>query len=259
MSGHAIGPRGPRRAAWLRWAMLVVGLLFLAVGIVWLFAPSMIGDKTAEQYRWFFGAWFWGTPVVPTDDEPPLDRANAVAAIYLGVVLITQYLFLLPRGSWRLRLTGEGRPMILAAVGAGFIAMVITVGAIASLLTFGKLWAETLESIGSWWPVWVMMALWWTLWTVLLWRYWRDMDHPTAVARTMRWLIGGTILEMLIAGPVHVWIAREDECFCARGSYTGLVFGLTAVVWLFGPGVWLLFLRERRRRRPLVDSQGDRA
>ena len=73
-----------------------------------------------------------------------------------------------------------------------------------------------------------------------------------------RALLAGTVLELLVSGPAHVWAVRrqsaglfDHDCYCARGSYTGLVFGCTALVWLFGPGVFLLVLRERKRREEL--------
>ena len=63
--------------------------------------------------------------------------------------------------------------------------------------------------------------------------------------RIIRGLIAGSILELFVSIPIFV--TRQDDCYCARSSYTGLVFGATALLWAFGPGVLLLFLREKRR------------
>jgi len=52
---------------------------------------------------------------------------------------------------------------------------------------------------------------------------------------------------------VPVYATRQDDCYCARGSYTGLVFGATVLLWAFGPGVFLLFVREKRRTEKLLD------
>ena len=67
-------------------------------------------------------------------------------------------------------------------------------------------------------------------------------------------LIAGTMLEMMIAAPVHAWVMhdRGDDCYCRRGSYTGVVFGCTAIVWVFGPGVLMLLAREKKRRETLL-------
>jgi len=64
----------------------------------------------------------------------------------------------------------------------------------------------------------------------------------------------GSILEVLVSGPIQALTAEhaggiKENCYCAKGSYTGLVFGLTALLWLFGPGVAFLALREKLRRQ----------
>jgi hypothetical protein len=70
--------------------------------------------------------------------------------------------------------------------------------------------------------------------------------------------MGGSILEMLIAAPVHVLILRskdeKESCYCEMGSYTALVLGGTVLLWTFGPGLVLLFLREKARRQPLLSG-----
>ncbi|MHC4409176.1 MAG: FmdB family zinc ribbon protein [Planctomycetota bacterium] len=70
--------------------------------------------------------------------------------------------------------------------------------------------------------------------------------------RILRALIAGTVLELLVAAPVHAACYKRDDCYCTRGSYTALVFGGTALFWVFGPGVFLLYLRERKRRGRLL-------
>jgi hypothetical protein len=50
---------------------------------------------------------------------------------------------------------------------------------------------------------------------------------------------------------VHVWVMRQRECYCARGTYTTLVLAGTVLLWAFGPGVILLYAREKYRRARL--------
>jgi hypothetical protein len=139
---------------------------------------------------------------------------------------------------------------------------------IAMLLTIGLL--ATLMEIPDWWRrltlvhfeqtpsdfhqnyaiVWIVMLLIWLAWAAAFYAYGKSLDRFTALSRIMRGLVAGTILEMLIAAPIHAWVikTRDDECYCTRGSYTGVVFGCTALVWIFGPGVVLLLIREKKRR-----------
>ncbi len=71
----------------------------------------------------------------------------------------------------------------------------------------------------------------------------------------IRGLIGGSVLELFVAIPVYA--TRQDDCYCARGSYAGVIFGGTVLVWAFGPGVLFLFAREKERRKKLANI-GDR-
>ena len=63
--------------------------------------------------------------------------------------------------------------------------------------------------------------------------------------QNIKGLIGGSILELFISIPIFV--TRDDVCYCETGSYAGIVFGATVLLWAFGPGVYLLFLREKKR------------
>jgi hypothetical protein len=61
-------------------------------------------------------------------------------------------------------------------------------------------------------------------------------------------LITGSIMDLFVAIGVYAWNPQQDDCWCARGAYTGLVLGATVMIWLFGPGIILLFLRRQRER-----------
>jgi hypothetical protein len=102
--------------------------------------------------------------------------------------------------------------------------------------------------------VWIVMPLLWAGWAWIFHRYGHSLERYTALQRVFRWLLAGTVLELIVAVPAHAWILsrRQEDCYCELGTYTGVAFGCTAALWLFGPGAILLFLRERRRRDPLL-------
>lgn len=239
------GLRGSQAARRIRILLLTAGVALFALGLLWMLAPLVEPDAETAMKHGNLG--LCGTPVVLFSPQENRWGYLAAGIAFAGVFLLMQYLFLLPRGSWRIGVQAEGRPMLLSAVGAGFAAVLISVGLLATLLEIPNWWKQ-LDP----WLIWGGIVLLWAGWTVAFAVYWRDMDHHTAIARTMRFLVAGSVLEMLVAAPVHALVYSRDECYCARGSYTGLVFGGTAIVWLFGPGVYLLWLREKQRRAPLV-------
>jgi hypothetical protein len=251
-------------------------MLLLAVALSVMFV--LLFNMTFEfDERMGFG--LAGTPAAPVDFNQKgqfrfspfnSDRATYTvhAILYFALFLMTQWLFLMPRGGWRLRLDLQGRPLRRSALAAGFVAMLLTAGLLAVALELPfprghdawdsdgepspwiRLTAQTrnqgdgYQSMG--WFLGVMLIMW-IVWGLAFWRYSRSLDRHTAMTRIFRGLVAGTFLETLVAGPAHAYLAREEMCYCTRGSYTALVFGFTAALWLFGPGVFLLFLREKHR------------
>jgi formylglycine-generating enzyme required for sulfatase activity len=238
-----------------RFVLLVLGLGSFAAAVWLLFRhPGVEGDS--------LGMGVGGTPLLIP--EVVLDRIgvgyHGYALFFLGLLLLAQWAFLRPRGKWAFRLTGKGRPMRSAVLAAAFMAMLLTVGLLAALLEIPNWWRNlarlylggtSAELAGPLVVLGVMVCLW-VGWAAVFFVYWRQGDHFTQLERMTRGLIAGSCLELLIAAPVHVWASKRDDCYCTRGSYTGLVFGLTVLVWAFGPGLVLLFFREKYRREKLL-------
>jgi hypothetical protein len=190
-------------------------------------------------------------PLVPLFDNLEGLRGVLCVIIYSGFFLMTQWLFLCPRHIWKMKLEPSGRPMKRAAIGVGFAVMLLSVGLLYSLL---DLVSPVFESEGIVKFVFLLIpVILWCFWSVIFWVYWRRGDYYTWVGRVIRGLIAGSVLELLVAVPVYT--TRQDECYCARGSYAGLIFGATVLLWAFGPGVFLLFVKEKNRREKLLDFE----
>jgi len=137
--------------------------------------------------------------------------------------------------------------------------MMLSIGVLATLMEIPDWWLrltteDGIDTTQHFGVVWVVMAALWTFWGVVFYRHMRGRDRLTALQKVFRWLFAGTIIEMVFAVPAHVLIlrARGTDCYCERGTWTGVAFGCTAALWLFGPGVVLLLWRERARREQLI-------
>jgi hypothetical protein len=244
---------------------LIAGVLCTLAGVFWIFNLSwpkweiFPGDiKPGAGLLGVMG--FWCT-----------EGNYAIwAAGYLGIFLITQWFFLGPRGSWRVRLSAGGRPLRLSILCAALMAALLTVGLLAVLDETTGVWhtlafaapsdgvkdSDGLEPLI--WPVATALGISWLAWAIIFFVYWRRGNQADPLGGMLRALMGGSILELLIATPVHVLVLRSnDKCYCERGSYTGLVLGGTVLLWTFGPGLVLLFLREKERRTPLLEPEAD--
>lgn len=208
-----------------------------------------------------FGYGILGTPFGFVFPFGEMLESLAATLGFLSLVLLSQWLFLLPRGRLSLRVGTQRRSRMQAAIGGAFIGMLLTAGLAATIMELSNVWdnwlgaEKTIRGV-TWRGVygfWIAMALAWAIWAAIFYSYYRDADHHTAVARMTRVLLRGTVLELLISVPTYVRaLPAQEDCRCGKGSYTGLAFGCTAVFWLFGPGVYLLFLRERRRWTPKI-------
>ncbi|MCH9022095.1 MAG: hypothetical protein IID32_04965 [Planctomycetes bacterium] len=198
----------------IRWLLLILALLCLIAGFWYI-----IGAPPFE------GAGSVGTPFIISGlDVFENDRLGMAAngLIYLAILLIMQWLFLRPKRNWQIKITSRGRPLRSAVIAAAFVYMLLTTALIATLLELPNWWGEIYEKIG--YPgCWVAMAFIWLIWTVIFLVYSKQTDHYTWMGKIIRGLISGSIMELFIATAVFAWNPHKEECYCARGSYTGLV------------------------------------
>jgi hypothetical protein len=96
------------------------------------------------------------------------------------------------------------------------------------------------------WPVLVC----WFVWAVIFRRAARTDDPDALIKRLMRWLLRGSILELLVAVPSHVIVRRRDDCCAPAGTFWGIATGISVMLLCFGPGVYFLFVERFQRLKP---------
>jgi hypothetical protein len=91
----------------------------------------------------------------------------------------------------------------------------------------------------------------WLGWLVLFGALWSRSNGSIAFRNLYRCLFAGTFLELLLTIPVDVQVRKRTTCYCGEGTFAALTFGMFVALWLFGPGLLLLFFlrREQRLRR----------
>ena len=71
------------------------------------------------------------------------------------------------------------------------------------------------------------------------------MSHQTPAAdivtRQCRWLIKGSILELLIAVPSHIYVRGRNDCCAGFATFFGITMGISVMLLSFGPAVFLLY------------------
>ena len=141
------------------------------------------------------------------------------------------------------------RHILMSGAAAGLALSLLVLAAVASV------GAAIMGDDEGWFLI-VALAMWigsLVLWTLALWRMGERLFDPKA--RVYRWLIKGSVLELLIAVPSHVIVRARNDC-CAPGvTGMGIATGLAILLMSIGPGV--LFLYRARMRRISAPRGGE--
>jgi len=95
-----------------------------------------------------------------------------------------------------------------------------------------------------------IIAALWGIWALIFYRFAHADDPHALTRRAVKWLLRGSILELLVAVPSHVIVRSRDECCAPAGTFWGIASGLSVMLLAFGPGVFFLFVERMNRLRP---------
>src|SRR5664279_915497 len=110
-------------------------------------------------------------------------------------------------------------------------------------------WQSTLS-------VFVPVLIFWLVWAFVFRRAAKSDEPDALLKRVTRWLLRGSILELIIAVPSHVIVRRRDDCCAPIGTFWGIATGISVMLLCFGPGVFFLFVERCRRLQPKETQAG---
>ena len=93
-----------------------------------------------------------------------------------------------------------------------------------------------------------ILALW-LFWGLVFFRFGRSTVSSALTQRLMRWLIGGSILELLVAVPSHIIVRQRHDCCAPAVTSLGISTGIAVMLMSFGPGVFFLYAARIERLR----------
>ena len=95
-----------------------------------------------------------------------------------------------------------------------------------------------------------LLGVFWLSWGFIFYMASRGDEPASLVRRSTRWLLRGSILELLVAVPSHVVVRNRGDCCAPFGTFWGIVTGLAVMLIAFGPGVLFLFAARVARLQP---------
>lgn len=208
------------------YVVIVAGLLAsLAKPEAW--ALLSVSDTQDVQLWSFIGAWFGllflGPLVLAFVRVDPYfgDKRSPVWLCLIAILLPTIFLLI---------------------AGAGSLAMALDV------------WHRRGGGPFPDWVVWLpfVVALAWLVWSFVLFK--KSLALTDRKSTLYRWLVKGSVLELLIAVPSHVYVSRRGECTDPIVTGFGMATGAALLIASLGPGVFFLY-RERVRMKRTMQEQ----
>jgi hypothetical protein len=172
------------------------------------------------------------------------------------VLAATQFMFILPLIRVRQPRGGHARSLRASLIAAALVAAVLTGG-----LGFGMVsatWLVLEAYIGANNLEWIELSeefvlailatvpVSWVVWSWVLLRFARRKQGRGVLSRVIGLLLAGTIVEVLVVLPVDIMVRRRTDCYCEPGSFWTLWMSAWALLWLSGPGAFLMLRRTRR-------------
>lgn len=224
-----------------RWALLVVGLYGLILfSLFWPVVYLAFEFPSLSKTVW--------TELLGAFVEPEADFHIPFWSWIAVMMLAEACLLVIPVR------VGNARPvhkrhifwMMLAA---GILLLVMVGGMTAALWeTLGDTdWLNTQA-----WPWAAFLAgviLLWAAWSALFACFSWRAEPLTAAGRLLKFLVAGSILELLVAVPTHILARHRDHCCGGFGTFWGLAAGVSVMLAAFGPGVLLLYVKRYRQVR----------
>ena len=106
------------------------------------------------------------------------------------------------------------------------------------------------SSLGFFTGLILLILSFWTVWAMIFRRATKADAPDTLIQRATRWLLRGSILELLIAVPSHIIVRRRDDCCAPIATFWGIITGISVMLLCFGPGVFYLFASRMRKLQP---------
>lgn len=110
------------------------------------------------------------------------------------------------------------------------------------------------SGLGTLLTAFLTILVFWLIWAAVFRRFAQTDDPDSLLKRVIRWLLRGSILELLVAVPCHIVVRRRGDCCAPAGTFWGIATGISIMLLCFGPGVFFLFVERFQRLKPKTSA-----
>lgn len=223
-----------RERSWFHWGLIVAGLyatwfVALTMPVVILCFPSSFINAHLSGLLDVYKEWpCW---------------------IVIGVFSLSQFLFLRVPVRVATRRPVSRQSIWLPVIISGFWFGCLALGGSASLI-------ELVKGFDKGFNPFLIMGITlasWLVWIIVFFLTTRTTEPKKSIAWQTRGLLGGSILELLIAVPSHVVARGRSECCAGLMTFVGITMGISVMLLSFGPAVFLLYHARWRHLKSATD------
>lgn len=209
---------------YLRWVFLAL----YATIVLGLFATAYVTALPLPGWLWplegLRGHTFWTISV-------------------LLVTVVSQALFVFGAGTVNLCRPVRKRRLFVPVVIASLMMTVLIYACFCSLTELFRIGNKELTAWG-----WALIPLSWLGWGFGFFVTYRKEDRYGIARKLVLAVLGGSLVELLVSIPSHIIVSKRPGCLVGLLTGIGITGGLAVMLWAFGPGIVLLFLRDRHKR-----------
>lgn len=181
----------------------------------------------------------------------PLGFDAFATLILFGVIFGAQALFIFGSGTIRLCHPIRRRRLLIPILVAAFMFGLLTLGVLMASFELFKL--NIAPPFAEWFLL-IIPILVWLFWGLVFWRRYSNCTRFDVMASLVKWLLSGSLLELVVCVPSHLIVGRRPGCMVGLFTMFGIICGLCVMCFAFGPALVLLFLRPRYRQE-LADAK----
>ena len=217
-----------------RWGVLIS--IVYAVLLYLLYTPLfsyLVGDSVTWAWDLTGFSWEWDL-----DDENVVGLA--FVALILGLLVAQAVLFTSVDRSFRKPIPRASLKRTVWAT--AFATGLLTAGFLSSLVIVIQVAWDFAPGMDVSVLVWFAWIPAWLVWGLAFNRYVKD--ETSFFHKMISRLLAGSLLELLVAVPCHVYIRRSGECSAPLVTGWGIVTGIAVMLLALGPGVLLLYRKK---------------
>jgi hypothetical protein len=173
-----------------------------------------------------------------------LDASSWVSIAGILLLIVTELIFVFGAGTIELCKPIRRRRLMFPVTVA---ALMVAILAGAMSLALGELLRLDSQDWAAY-VFWGIVFVNWVAWAVLFYFDCQGRKRFRVLKRLTLTILGGSLVSLLASVPSHIIVARRPGCLVGISTGLGISAGLCVMLWSFGPGIVLLFLRDRFQR-----------